>query len=96
MLQRTTDEPRNENALKRLGKQMLWNNVKIAIRNIRKNRLFAFINIAGLALGMTIFVFGMLRSFGTSRLMMSFSRTVKESMLSAVTPRRNSISVSKE
>jgi putative ABC transport system permease protein len=60
MLQRTTDEPRNENALKRLGKQMLWNNVKIAIRNIRKNRLFAFINIAGLALGMTIFVFGML------------------------------------
>jgi putative ABC transport system permease protein len=39
---------------------MFWNNVKIAVRNIRKNKLFAFINIAGLALGMTIFIFGML------------------------------------
>jgi hypothetical protein len=25
---------------------MFWNNVKIAIRNLRKNKLFAFINIA--------------------------------------------------
>ncbi len=37
---------------------MFWNNVKIALRNLRKNKVFAFINIAGLALGMTIFVFG--------------------------------------
>ena len=37
---------------------MFWNNVKIAIRNLRKNKLFAAINIAGLALGMTIYVLG--------------------------------------
>jgi putative ABC transport system permease protein len=37
---------------------MFWNNVKIALRNLRKNKLFAFINIAGLALGMTIYVLG--------------------------------------
>ncbi|MDH3428605.1 MAG: ABC transporter permease [Gammaproteobacteria bacterium] len=37
---------------------MFWNNVKIAVRNLRKNKLFAFINIAGLAIGMTIYVFG--------------------------------------
>jgi putative ABC transport system permease protein len=37
---------------------MFWNNVKIAIRNLRKNKLFAFINIAGLAIGLTIYVFG--------------------------------------
>ncbi len=37
---------------------MFWNNVKIAIRNLRKNKLFALINILGLALGMTVFVFG--------------------------------------
>lgn len=37
---------------------MFWNNVKIALRNIRKNKLFAAINIAGLALGLTIYVFG--------------------------------------
>jgi len=37
---------------------MFWTNVKIAIRNLRKNKLFALINIAGLALGMTIYVFG--------------------------------------
>jgi putative ABC transport system permease protein len=35
---------------------MFWNNVKIAIRNLRKNKLFAAINITGLALGMTIYV----------------------------------------
>ena len=37
---------------------MIWNNIKIALRNIRKNKLFAFINIAGLAIGLTIYVFG--------------------------------------
>ena len=37
---------------------MFWNNVKIAIRNLRKNKVFAAINIAGLALGMTIYVLG--------------------------------------
>ncbi len=37
---------------------MFWNNVKIAIRNLRKNKLFAFINIAGLSIGLTIYVFG--------------------------------------
>ena len=35
---------------------MFWNNVKIALRNVRKNKLFAAINIIGLALGMTIYV----------------------------------------
>ena len=37
---------------------MIWNNIKIALRNLRKNKLFAVINIAGLAVGMTIYVFG--------------------------------------
>jgi putative ABC transport system permease protein len=37
---------------------MFWNNVKIAIRNLRKNKVFAAINITGLALGMTIYVLG--------------------------------------
>lgn len=37
---------------------MLWNNIKIALRNLRKNKLFATINIAGLAFGLTIYVFG--------------------------------------
>jgi putative ABC transport system permease protein len=37
---------------------MFWNNLKIALRTLRKNKLFAFINIAGLALGMTIYVLG--------------------------------------
>ncbi|MGI9222097.1 MAG: ABC transporter permease [Woeseiaceae bacterium] len=37
---------------------MIWNNIKIALRNLRKNKLFAFINIAGLAIGMSIYVFG--------------------------------------
>jgi putative ABC transport system permease protein len=37
---------------------MLWNNIKISLRNLRKNKVFAAINIAGLAVGMTIYVFG--------------------------------------
>lgn len=37
---------------------MFWNNVKIALRNLRKNKLFAVINIAGLTLGMSIYVLG--------------------------------------
>jgi len=37
---------------------MFWNYVKIALRNLRKNKLFAAINISGLAIGMTIYVFG--------------------------------------
>ena len=37
---------------------MFWNNLKIALRNLRKNKLFATINISGLALGMTIYVLG--------------------------------------
>lgn len=37
---------------------MLWNNIIIALRNLRKNKLFATINILGLALGLTIYVFG--------------------------------------
>jgi putative ABC transport system permease protein len=37
---------------------MFWNNLKIALRNLRKNKLFAVINIAGLALGLAIYVFG--------------------------------------
>ena len=37
---------------------MLWNNIKLSLRNLRKNKVFAAINIAGLAVGMTIYVFG--------------------------------------
>jgi len=37
---------------------MLWNNVKIALRNLRKNKVFALVNILGLAIGLTIYVFG--------------------------------------
>ena len=36
---------------------MYWNYLKIALRNLRKNRLFAAINILGLALGLATFVF---------------------------------------
>jgi len=37
---------------------MFWNYVKIALRNLRKNKAFAAINITGLAIGLTIYVFG--------------------------------------
>ena len=37
---------------------MFWNNVKIALRNLRKNKGFAAINITGLAIGLTVYVFG--------------------------------------
>jgi putative ABC transport system permease protein len=37
---------------------MFWNNVKIALRNLRKNKAFALVNILGLALGLSIYVFG--------------------------------------
>ena len=37
---------------------MIWNNIKIALRNLRKNKLFSTINIAGLALGLSIYIFG--------------------------------------
>jgi putative ABC transport system permease protein len=37
---------------------MLWNNIIIALRNLRKNKSFAAINISGLAIGLTIYVFG--------------------------------------
>ena len=37
---------------------MFWNNVKIAIRNLRRYKLYAAINIGGLALGLTVYVFG--------------------------------------
>ena len=37
---------------------MFWNNVKVALRNLRKNKLFAAVNILGLAIGLTIYVFG--------------------------------------
>jgi putative ABC transport system permease protein len=39
---------------------MFLNYIKIAIRNLRKHKLFATINILGLALGLTIFLFGTL------------------------------------
>jgi len=37
---------------------MFWNYLISALRNLRKHKLFAVINIAGLALGLTIYVFG--------------------------------------
>ena len=37
---------------------MLWNNIKIALRNLRKYKGFAAINILGLALGLSIYVLG--------------------------------------
>ena len=37
---------------------MFWNNIKIALRNLRKHKGFATINIVGLAIGLTIYIFG--------------------------------------
>jgi len=37
---------------------MFWNYLKSALRNLRKNKLFAVINIAGLSIGLTIYIFG--------------------------------------
>ncbi len=37
---------------------MFWNNVKIALRNLKKHKLFAFINVIGLAIGLAIYIFG--------------------------------------
>ena len=37
---------------------MFWNNVKIALRNLKKHKGFAAINISGLAIGLTVYVFG--------------------------------------
>ena len=37
---------------------MFWNNIKIALRSLRKNKVFAAINILGLAIGLTVYVFG--------------------------------------
>jgi len=37
---------------------MLWNNIIIALRNLKKNKALAAINISGLAIGLTIYVFG--------------------------------------
>jgi putative ABC transport system permease protein len=36
---------------------MFWNNIKIALRNLKKNKLYAAINVVGLALGLAIYVF---------------------------------------
>jgi putative ABC transport system permease protein len=37
---------------------MYSNYVKLALRNMAKNRLYAFINISGLAIGLAVFLFG--------------------------------------
>ena len=37
---------------------MFWNNVKIALRNLKKNKVFAAINIIGLSIGLTVYVLG--------------------------------------
>ena len=37
---------------------MFWNNVIVALRNLRKHKLFAIMNVAGLSIGLVIFVFG--------------------------------------
>jgi putative ABC transport system permease protein len=37
---------------------MYSNYIKLALRNMAKNRLYAFINIAGLAIGLAVFLFG--------------------------------------
>ena len=35
---------------------MVWNYFKIALRNIKKQKIYSFINIFGLAIGMTSFI----------------------------------------
>jgi len=37
---------------------MFWNYVKIALRSLRKNKVFALINISGLSIGLIVYVFG--------------------------------------
>lgn len=37
---------------------MFWNYLKIALRNLRKNKLFSVISILGLTTGMTVYIFG--------------------------------------
>lgn len=37
---------------------MYSNYIKLALRNMTKNRLYAFINITGLAIGLAVFLFG--------------------------------------
>ncbi|MEO8861575.1 MAG: ABC transporter permease [Ginsengibacter sp.] len=44
-----------ENGVKQ--QQMIKNYLKIALRNLRKNKIFSFINIFGLAIGLTCFMF---------------------------------------
>ena len=39
---------------------MFWNYVKIALRNLKKHKTYATINILGRALGLTVFLFGFL------------------------------------
>ena len=40
---------------------MFWNYLTIAIRNLKKHKGYAAINILGLAVGLTIYVFVCLR-----------------------------------
>ena len=37
---------------------MFWNYLKIALRNLRKNKAYALINVGGLAIGLSIYLFG--------------------------------------
>ena len=39
---------------------MFWNHIKIALRNLKKNKLYATINVLGLALGLALYVFASL------------------------------------
>ncbi|WP_337044679.1 ABC transporter permease [Emticicia sp. 17c] len=44
-------------ATRRFGKTMLSNYLKIAFRNLIRNKIYSFINIVGLAMGITAFLF---------------------------------------